>query len=591
MAQVEVSAIDYLLHEGTMLYKFQVRFGRDMAWVVSKSYDNFAELHSLLEKHYTAVHLPQLAGMARPWAGKNAATAAVRLQKLEMYLNEMLAAAPFWSPRLYNLTLPDPDGGTRRVHVNKFLGAFLELLEHTTNNTPQKPSPPPPPPPGVVADANETDTRFETPPQAGTAKRNTEARENIAVVTPFSSSVFVPLTGATRASSTPSQVAIKDATPPTSVSSVSMASELPPASSLPSASLPTVEVKLHSIRRRSPREDSRELVLAAAASTITSELVLTVKDFSILERDHIEYFLHVSICGHHWVVSKRYRQFHDLRNKLVQVYGPATVPLLPQSRVPAWRKLTVEMGEARKLGLNQFLQNVVMNVDSWEPRGLLANFELSRPTVRGERTHFTVYINQILFEFLGFSTQIDALSGEAAAKAVVEHRAMLPEPVKMAYDKRSLQEKRLRMRECIDSNAQRLRCIRDDELQVLLDHMALLQDDRDIMRMFKRLLLTGEVDADIQSSFADAIPDDTVGEREKDESIATVDAYSAVVGVTALQLAKITERLFFNDSKIEAIRLFACVLVDADDLQDVFDTLWFGWEEAREAVEQALSRR
>ncbi|EAN96744.1 hypothetical protein C3747_110g64 [Trypanosoma cruzi] len=590
MAQVEVSAIDYLLHEGTMLYKFQVRFGRDMAWVVSKSYDNFAELHSLLEKHYTAVHLPQLAGMARPWAGKNAATAAVRLQKLEMYLNEMLAAAPFWSPRLYNLTLPDPDGGTRRVHVNKFLGAFLELLEHTTNNTPQKPSPPPPPP-GVVADANETDTRFETPPQAGPAKRNTEARENIAVVTPFSSSVFVPLTGATRASSTPSQVAIKDATPPTSVSSVSMASELPPASSLPSASLPTVEVKLHSIRRRSPCEDSRELVLAAAASTITSELVLTVKDFSILERDHIEYFLHVSICGHHWVVSKRYRQFHDLRNKLVQVYGPATVPLLPQSRVPAWRKLTVEMGEARKLGLNQFLQNVVMNVDSWEPRGLLANFELSRPTVRGERTHFTVYINQILFEFLGFSTQIDALSGEAAAKAVVEHRAMLPEPIKMAYDKRSLQEKRLRMRECIDSNAQRLRCIRDDELQVLLDQMALLQDDRDIMRMFKRLLLTGEVDADIQSSFADAIPDDTVGEREKDESIATVDAYSAVVGVTALQVAKITERLFFNDSKIEAIRLFACVLVDADDLQDVFDTLWFGWEEAREAVEQALSRR
>ncbi|KAF8305693.1 hypothetical protein TcBrA4_0039000 [Trypanosoma cruzi] len=584
MAQMEVSAIDYLLHEDTMLYKFQVRFGRDMEWVVSKSYENFAELHSLLEKQYSAVHLPQLAGMARPWARKNAATAALRLQKLETYLNEMLAAAPFWSPRLHNLTLPDPDGGTRCVHVNKFLGAFLELPEHTTNNTPQKPSPPPPP--GVVADANETDTCFETPPKAGPAERNTEARENIMVVTPSSSSVFVPLTGATRASSTPSQVAIKDAAPSTSVSSVSMASELPPASSLP-----TVEVKLHSIMRRSPREDSRELVLAAAASTITSELVLTVKDFSILERDHIEYFLHVSICGHHWVVSKRYRQFHELHNKLVQVYGPATIPLLPHSRVPAWRKLTVEMGEARKLGLNQFLQNVVMNVDSWEPRGLLANFELSRPTVRGERTHFTVYVNQILFEFLGFSTQIDALSGEAAAKAVVEHRAMLPEPIKMAYDKRSLQEKRLRMRECIDSNARRLRCIRDDELQVLLDRMALLQDDRDIMRMFKRLLLRGEVGADIQSSFADAIPDDTVGEREKDESIATVDASSAVVGVTAIQLAKITERLFFNDSKIEAIRLFACVLVDADDLQDVFDTLWFGWEEAREAVEQALSRR
>ncbi|EKF31552.1 hypothetical protein MOQ_004607 [Trypanosoma cruzi marinkellei] len=589
MAQMEVSAIEYLLHEGTVLYKFQVRFGRDMAWVVSKSYDNFAELHSLLEKHYSTVPLPQLAGTARPWGHKTAATAAVWLQKLETYLNEVLAAAPFWSPRLYNMTLPDPDGGTQRVHVNKFLGDFLELLEHTTNNTPQKP--PPSPPPGVVADVHETDTHFETPLRAGTAKRNTAARVNMGVVPPSSSSSLpVPLTGAKRASSTPSQVAIKDTAPPTSAS-VSIASELPPAPSLLSASLPTVEVKLHSIMRRSPREDSRELVLAAAASTITSELVLTVKDFSILERDHIEYFLHVSICGHHWVVSKRYRQFHDLHNKLVQVYGAATVPLLPNSRVPAWRKLTVEMGEARKLGLNQFLQNVVMNVDSWEPRGLLANFELSRPTVRGERTHFTVYINQILFEFLGFSTQIDALSGEAAAKAVVEHRAMLPEPIKMAYDKRSLQEKRLRMRECIDSNAQRLRCIRDDELQVLLDRMALLQDDRDIMRMFKRLLLTGEVGADIQSSFADAIPDDTVGEREKDESVATVDAHSAVVGVTALQLAKITERLFFNDSKIEAIRLFACVLVDADDLQDVFDTLWFGWEEAREAVEQALSRR
>ncbi|RNF19898.1 uncharacterized protein Tco025E_03965 [Trypanosoma conorhini] len=593
MAQVAVSAVDYDLHEGTTRYNFQVRFGRGAAWVVSRSYEQFAELHAVLERHYGgAVNLPHLTGPVRPWARNTAATAAARLPKLEAYLNEALLAAPFWSPRLYDTLLPDPDGGAEPVHVNKFLCVFLEVPEHAANAAAQSP----PSPTGTTAAAQEPDPNTKTPPQAVQATATATATATVgggggsAVGTPAAraSSSSASSDDGPGASSTPRPVAAGDAVVPKSASTTSAASE---PQAVPADPAVPLEARLHCVVGSDPRDDAGELVLAAEASTITSEMVVTVKDFSILERDHIEYFLHVSICGHHWVVTKRYRQFHELHDNLVQVYGASTVPVLPYSRVPAWRKLTVETGEARRTGLNQFLQNLVTNVDAWEPRGLLTNFELSVPTVRGDQHRFTVYVNQILFEFLGFAAQIDALSGEAAARAVVEHRALLPESVKLAYDKRSLQEKRLRMRESIASNAQRLHHLRDDQLQMLLDRVALLQDDRDIMRTFRQLLLTGEVGDGVQSSFADAIAADSAGEAKTEENAGAVDASSAVVGLTALQLAKITGELFFNDTKLAAIRLFAGVLVDFDDLQDVFDTLWFGWEEARAEVEQALSRR
>ncbi|RNF06458.1 hypothetical protein TraAM80_03912 [Trypanosoma rangeli] len=597
MAQLEVSATDYLLHEGTVCYNFRVRFGRDTAWVVSRSYDDFAELQVVLEKHYGAVNLPHLTRPVRPWARNTAATAAARLPKLGAYLNEALVAATFWSPPLYNLQLPDPDGGTEPVHLNKFLCIFLEVPEHTAKIVSQCPTPPPL---GATTAAHASSTHLKAlpeavlatspppspspPPPTTTTATGGGRKGEVGMFATLASSLPL-LAGGTRALSTPRPVAGGDA-----VSHESTLTTSEPLT-LPASSAGTLEGMTHSSMRNVHRDDSRELVLAAEASTITSKITVTVKDFSILERDHIEYFLHVSIFGYHWVVTKRYRQFHELHDNLVQMYGASAVPVLTHGRVPAWRKLTVETGEARRKGLNQFLQSVVANVDAWEPRGLLTNFELSLSTVRGERNSFTVYINQILFEFLDFATQIDSMSGDAAARVVVEHRAMLPESVKVAYDKCSLQKKHLRMRECITSNAQRLHRLRDDQLQQLLDRMTLLQDDRDIMHMFKQLLLTGEVGDGTQSSFADAIAGDSTVETKKEENVETVDACSAVVGLTTLQLAKITGQLFFNDSKIEAIRLFAGVLVDVDDLQDVLDTLWFGWEEARVEVEQALSRR
>ncbi|ESL06483.1 hypothetical protein TRSC58_05842 [Trypanosoma rangeli SC58] len=595
MAQLEVSATDYLLHEGTVCYNFRVRFGWDTAWVVSRSYDNFVELHNVLEKHYGAVNLPHLTGPARLWARNTAVTAAVRLPKLGAYLSEALVAAPLWSPPLHNLQLPDPDGGTEPVHLNKFLSIFLEVPEHTAKIASQCP----PPPPGAMTVAHASDTHLETfpeavlatsppppppPPTATATATGGGGNDEVGMVASLASSLPL-LAGETEAFSTPRPVAGGDAVSHKSASTTSEPLTLPASSAV------TPEGMLHSSMGNIHRDDSREMVLAAEASTITSKMTVIVKDFSILERDHIEYFLHVSIFGHHWVVTKRYRQFYELHDNLVRLYGASAVPVLTHGIVPAWRKLTVETGEARRKGLNQFLHSVVANVDTWEPRGLLTNFELLLPTVRGERNSFTVYINQILFEFLDFATQIDSLSGDAAARVVVEHRAMLPESVKIAYDKRSLQEKRVRMRECIASNAQRLHRLRDDQLQQLLDRMTLLQDDRDIMRMFKQLLLTGEVGDGTQSSFADAIAGDSAVETQKEENVEIVDAHSALVGLTTLQLASITGQLFFNDSKIEAIRIFAGVLVDVDDLQGVLDTLWFGWEEARVEVEQALSRR
>ncbi|KEG09084.1 hypothetical protein DQ04_05851030 [Trypanosoma grayi] len=581
MAYIEFSAIDFLLHEGRVLYNFQVRFGGRWCWVVSKTYEQFVELHVQLERHYGAINLPHLTGQVRPWARNTSSTATGRLPKLESYLNEALVSSPFWSPRLYDVELEDPDGGSVTVHLNKFLCAFLEVQEHTVSTSPTR-----------------SQAKTVTAPHAKAVWAPQTAAGTAATVEKVAGALAsAPLTrtGQATASAAPQLTATESAAPQpqqqqSSPSSSAAAAEHP---------APALEARLHSIMKRSSRDDSEELALVASASTITSQIIANVKDFSILERDHIDYFIHVSLCGHHWVMTKRYSEFRNLHNSLKAVYGEGTVPLLGHSMVPTWRKLTIETGEMRKKCFNQFLQEVVMSVDGWEPQGLLASFELSRHTVLGDTTRFTVYVNQILFDFLDFAPHIDALSGEAAAKAVVEQRATLPEAVKVAYDKRALEEKRLRMHESIARNERHLRPLQDDQLQVLLDRIALLDDDRDIIRMFKRLLATGEVATDVRSSFADVVadgsPEDGDGRgqepQQEQRKEGGRDDMSAVVGLTARQLASITERLFFNDTKVESIRLFADVLINADDLQDVFDTLWFGWEEARAEVEQILTRR
>ncbi|KAH9588662.1 hypothetical protein LSM04_005680 [Trypanosoma melophagium] len=150
------------------------------------------------------------------------------------------------------------------------------------------------------------------------------------------------------------------------------------------------------------------------------------------------------------------------------------------------------------------------------------------------------------------------------------------------------------MSDSIAANAEKLCRMEDTQLQLLLHFIPLLDDDRDVMRMFRHLVFTGEVGVNIHSSFADLVNDELMlqeQEHKKEQEKRGEDSREAILGVTARQLATLTERLFFNDTKMEAIRLFAGVLVDIDDLQDVFDTLWFNWDESHREVEQILSRR
>ncbi|ORC85198.1 uncharacterized protein TM35_000371710 [Trypanosoma theileri] len=597
MAHIKVSAIDYLQYEGKMQYNFQVCFGSRRDWVLSKLYDDFTSLHAQLEKQYGSSKVPHLTGAVRLWARNSSSTAAGRLPKLEAYLNELLIVSPLWTPTSNNIVVQDPDDSTGFITLNKFLYTFLEVEEHTVNTTSLPKQIPQLQTSGLL---NTTELNPDTTPAA------TPVATRDAALVPLSTSRSAEL-GNTRKPIVPMEnergTASSHLISPSPSSSSLLVSSLPQpharalsaAAMLSSTSTPKMESCLET--ENTPKRDSEELALAATASTITGQILLNVKDFTILDGAHIVYLMHVFLCGHHWVLSRRYSEFRTLHESLVRVYGETVVPPLRCRVVPAWRKLTAETGEARRHVLDTFMRDVVASIDTWTPCGLLASVDLTCRTGPGSRGRIRVYVNQLLFDFLDIADQVDALSGEAAAQAVGDQRDTLPESVKVAYDRHALQEQQLRMCDSIAANAQKLSRMDDAQLQLLLHFIPLLADDRDVMRMFRHLVFTGEVGVNINSTFADWVNDDLMlrereqkdQERQEQEKKGK-DGGEPVLGVTARQLASLTERLFFNDTKMEAIRLFAGVLVDIDGLQDVFDTLWFNWDEARKEVEQILSR-
>jgi hypothetical protein len=60
------------------------------------------------------------------------------------------------------------------------------------------------------------------------------------------------------------------------------------------------------------------------------------------------------------------------------------------------------------------------------------------------------------------------------------------------------------------------------------------------------------------------------------------------MGITATQLIQLVNPIAFNDTKISVIKLCTPALTNIDDLQQVFDLLWYEWDHARSEVESIL---
>lgn len=377
-----------------------------------------------------------------------------------------------------------------------------------------------------------------------------------------------------------------------------------------------------------PHESSRhvgydDLTLAAAARDITSQIRVSIEDFTIYLGDHIDYHIRVNVWGHQWVLSKRYSELEELHEALRSLYGKDQVPSFSASRVASWRKLDRKTGVLRQKFFANYLSDVIVGVSTWEPQGLFCTVELMRTTNDGLRSKVEVTVNNFMFDFFCFKDHIALLSGDEAMQAIEGQQASLPEETAQALVFQRRSDRRDRLRHAIDVQARSLQATTDEEMQLLQQTFHRLKDDKDIIRLFEHFLISGEIPGDIQEldtvagprlvtvnspSAMDSgrfpTPQTTPRTREpsstwgaqtpikgtqrrfvldKDECDTSIQK-----GLTSGQVLQLIEPISFNDTKIAVLRLLTPALVEMSDLQLVFDALWFDWDKTRIEVEDLL---
>jgi hypothetical protein len=376
-----------------------------------------------------------------------------------------------------------------------------------------------------------------------------------------------------------------------------------------------------------PQESSRhvgyeDLSLAAAARDITSQIRVSIEDFTIYLGDHIDYHIRVNVWGHQWVLSKRYSELEELHEALRGLYGKDQVPSFSASRVASWRKLDRKTGILRQKFFANYLNDVIVGISTWDPLGLFCTVELMR-TTDGLRSKVEVTVNNFLFDFFCFKDHIALLSGDDAMHAIEGQQASLPEETAQAFAFQRRTDRRDRLRHAIEAQGRSLQSTTAQEIQQLQGAFHRLKDDKDIIRLFEHFLISGEIANDIQD--LDAVvgprlvtvnspstmdsarfpsPQTTPRARETSSSwenqtpvkgtqrrfVLDKDVCDAAIqkGLTSSQVLQLIEPISFNDTKIAVLRLFTPALVEMSDLQLVFDALWFDWDKTRVEVEDLL---
>jgi hypothetical protein len=532
-----ITAIDFILHEGQLLYNFQVQFGQHHNWVISKTYDEFCLLHEELGGAYGLAVLPYLTGPVRPWARNSSSTGTDRLPKLESYLMEVVAVWQQWQPSIYVVKVPNPDDPSSRssVAINQFLFVFLDFEQY--------------------------------------------------LVLPGDDDPVVILNASEPASAMPSPALVAAPSPTASVP------ESPLVPSGPSLSAVQMDAE------QTLLDDT--LDLQTEASNVTKQVYLQIRNYTIYKDDRIDYHVHVTILGHHWILMKRYSEFAAFHKKLLAVYGPDQIPPVDESKVPAWRKLSPETGLMRQKFFNSYLRAVIVSIDTWDPSNLVTRFTVGDVHVGRD---VCVCINQLLFEFLGFERHIQEFKLSQAEEALGRQMRLMSDEEKDVLERKRLAEQQAKIAAALAKRRSRLEPFPQASFDTLTEHVAAMEDDRDISALLQKVVQSGCYPVDggggpQQPESPTADPDlawkasAPVMESPSSRGRAFPPRRSnapprteAVVGFSSAQLAKLCRVLYFNDTRVETIRLFAPLLTDLDAVDDVTATLLYHWDEAKTEI-------
>ena len=523
-----VTAIDFLIHDGTILYNFQVQFGRSHNWIVSKTYEAFALLHEELGKSYGFQSLPYLTGPVRPWAKNSKSTGVDRLPKLESYLMEVLAVWHTWQPSIYVVKVPNPDVAACRdsVFVNSFLFEFLEFEQFMVLPSAAQP----------------------------TVEVDVAATPSLAAGSPVPSPGQSPRT--------------EGAMP------------------MPSSGSGEAEVEVGAAAASSDHIDNTDDI-QTEASNVTKQIYLQIRNYTIYKDDRIDYHVHVTILGHHWILMKRYSEFAEFHKRLVAVYGEAQVPPIEESKAPAWRKLDPKTGLLRQKFFNSYLRAVVVTIDTWEPHNIVTRFQ-----VGGVERDVCVCVNQLLFDFLGFEHHIQQFQLAQAEAALGKQLQQMTEKEKDVLERQRLNEQQAKVGAALAKRRAKLELFPSSSFDELVQLVSTMDDDKDISGLLAKVVASGCFpvdcggDGELSPSvhYSPATPPNRTKAFPRSPRPRSQASGFAVVGFTSSQLAQLCKALYFNDTRVECVRQFVPLLVDLDALEDVLDTLLYHWEEMKAEV-------
>lgn len=584
---IDVSGLDFVVYEDYIEYTFQVSFG-PYRWTIAKVYDDFVELHKELCGLYTAQHVPYLTGEVAFWKRTRRATGDERLPKLEGYLSELAHNAAEWHPRGLVVQVPHPDGSGRLVAVNKFVFDFLEFslwYKPTVSETPL-----------VLAGELSPDAAAVNASQQLTARHSTsEPRSRASSNGPMSEERVTPPASTSASAATPhigSPVAAAAAS----------------GESLP---MPT----------RTLVDDS-----IASSASITSQIRVHVRNFTIHPKDRIDYNIHVSLCGHSWSFPKRYSEFEQFHQELTAVYGAVCVPNIEGAKAPFWRRFDPEIATMRQRFFEAFLREVIRDIDSWEPP-LRVGLQLSRKKADGEGTErVRIFVSKQIFEFFLFCDHISDLSADMADEVVQRNRATLPTAVKQVIQHNKNVKQRLQIRATMEKRQKARLPLDEATLEELCHFLRALDDDKDVLNVIDFFIREGWVNQDIEAleiaratrqdgptlnqritSMRRHEPDwDVVSSADQSPALTPRDfrntmssrrfvmesaaaASARKIGMSSEQLVRVSKAIFFDDTRRAAIKMLAAILRDDDDLDAVMDTVIYEWEPLREQVETILA--
>ena len=461
---IAIQAIDYNIMEKAIVYHFNVLFD-DQNWVISKQYGDFVDLHEELASMYSPDQLPYLTGEVRPWARLSPDTGAKKLPKLENYLIE--AVTTNFEPQLFTVTIPSSSDPSRMLRINKVLFDFLEFATFYRPNEPQ----------GVAA--------------LKTNVTSADDDELGAVVIDMEVGGYKAAAAAVQepAASTP-----------------------PPPIDKEAAQKRERELEKMRLEAKAKESNRRIATSNSTVTTVTSQVRCAFENFSIIERDRIDYEIRVTLWGHVWVVEKRYSEFEALHQGMLEVYGTEEengrgkgVPDFEDSKVPFFRKLEVGTAKSRQRFFRTYFHDLLRIIDTLEPQGLVAGFDIiinddankATPTTGDRRVK--VAVNKFIFDFLNFQENLDRMTRTTASTAAnMETIGQISKEVQEAIVDKQQAEKRLKVIKALEKRKRTRKVVSNQAIEELADYVPTIQDDVDVLNAIRYFVQQGTVLRDVQ---------------------------------------------------------------------------------------------